>query len=237
MGGDRQPDAPKGPRMCCGGGQRLGQPGHSPTPLLLSTWLRGSPRLEGTGLRRPLSLASWTRRPARSSGDQGRGVGHLLPPPRAPPRPGEAQGCSPPGLHLLATEDMQQGGGGSSGVEAHTSGLGPGPVTCGRTGHPICLECVVLMAPAEAPGPRVGPAVLLTAAIVVGADQLALLVCGHRAQLTGPPGQGRKPWAAPPWARGRACAEEGDTPQVPQEGETRAWGSRVRRHPADGPGG
>lgn len=62
---------PKGPGCAAGGGQRLGQPGCSPTPLLLSTWLRGSPRLEGTGLRRPLSLASWTRPPARSSGDQG----------------------------------------------------------------------------------------------------------------------------------------------------------------------
>ena len=179
------------------------------------------------------------RPPARSSGDQG-WRGRLLPPPRAPPRPGEAQGCSP-GAHLLATEDTQQGGGAHREWKHSARGL-----TCGRTGHPVCLERVALVAPAEAPGPWVGPTILLAVAIVVGANQLALLVCGHRAQLTRPLVRAGSLVAAPPWARGQACTEEGDTlqtiqegetgprgsgsgdtPQTTQEGETRAWGSRV----------
>lgn len=208
-----------------------------------------APGQRGQRLRGPLSLGSWTRPLARSSGDQG-WRGCLLPPPRAPPRPGEAQGCSP-GAHLLATEDTQQGGGAQREWK-HSAQV----LTCGCAGHPVCLERVALMAPAEAPGPRVGPTVLLTAAIVVGADQLALLVCRHRAQLTRPLVRAGSPVAAPPWARGQACAEEGDTPQTiqegetgpgglgsgdtpqtTQEGETRAWGSRLRGHPADDPGG
>ena len=115
----------------------------------------------------------------------------------------------------MATEDSQQGGGAQREWK-HSAQV----LTCGRAGHPVCLERVALMAPAEAPGPRVGPTVLLTAAIVVGADQLALLVCGHRAQLTRPLVRAGSPVAAPPWARGQAWAEEGDTPQTIQEGET-----------------
>ena len=153
------------------------------------------------------------RPPARSSGDQG-WRGRLLPPPRAPPRPGEAQGCSP-GAHLLATEDTQQGGGAHREWKHSARGL-----TCGRTGHPVCLERVALVAPAEAPGPWVGPTILLAVAIVVGANQLALLVCGHRAQLTRPLVRAGSLVAAPPWARGQACTEEGDTLQTIQEGET-----------------
>ena len=76
------------------------------------------------------------------------------------------------------------------------------------------------MAPAEAPGPWVGPTILLAVAIVVGANQLALLVCGHRAQLTRPLVRAGSLVAAPPWARGQACTEEGDTLQTIQEGET-----------------
>lgn len=218
LGGDRQPDAPKGPGMCCGGWAASRAARLLSNPTLAFHLAPGKPQAGGDRFEAAAVSGLLDEAACTIFGRPGLGGGRLLPPPRAPPRPGEAQGCSPPGLQLLATEDVQQGGGGSSGVEAHTSGLGPGPVTCGRTGHPVCLECVVLMAPAEAPGPRVGPAVLLTAAIVVGADQLALLVCGHRAQLTGPLGQGRKPRGRPSLGQGPGLRGE-------------------RGHPADTPGG
>ena len=122
LGGDRQPDAPKGPRMCCGGGQHLGQPGHSPTPLLLSTWLRGSPRLEGTGLRRPLSLASWTA------------VSHLLPgrlPATSPP----ARSCCLTAV-LAGADKSAQRGSGPSCDPPDPSAAGPSPMKRARDREP-----------------------------------------------------------------------------------------------------
>lgn len=104
------PMPPEGPGCAAGGEQHLRQPSRSPTLLLVSIRLRESPRPERAAFEVVALLGLLDEAACTILGRPGL-VRHLHPPPRAPPRLGEAQGCSSPGAHLLATEDIQQGSG------------------------------------------------------------------------------------------------------------------------------